>query len=101
MKLIAFAKYLLLLLMNVHGQWPDPYKKTYGAIWPLPQNIQNSSKIWSIDPKNFKIESDYQCDIITEAIKRYTKRLFPMREKCSLSSKQVNFASFFFIEMRT
>ncbi|VDN56865.1 unnamed protein product [Dracunculus medinensis] len=67
--------------MNVHGQWPDPYKKTYGAIWPLPQNIQNSSKIWSIDPKNFKIESDYQCDIITNAIDRYTKRLFPISNK--------------------
>lgn len=91
MKLIAFAKYLLLLLMNVHGQWPDPYKKTYGAIWPLPQNIQNSSKIWSIDPKNFKIESDYQCDIITNAIDRYTKRLFPISNKSFQNFFKVNF----------
>uniref|UniRef100_A0A914ZWL2 Beta-hexosaminidase n=1 Tax=Parascaris univalens TaxID=6257 RepID=A0A914ZWL2_PARUN len=57
--------------------WPDPYSKTQGEIWPLPQYIGRQETIWLLDPKTFIIHSDSKCDIIEEAIKRYSMRLQP------------------------
>uniref|UniRef100_A0A0M3IDG3 Beta-hexosaminidase n=1 Tax=Ascaris lumbricoides TaxID=6252 RepID=A0A0M3IDG3_ASCLU len=69
----------LLALINYHHcnilAWPDPYSKTQGEIWPLPQHIERQETIWLLDPKTFVIHSASKCDIIEEAIKRYSMRM--------------------------
>lgn len=96
MKPGVIIPFVLLFIVVVHGQWPyNPYKRTYGAIWPLPQEIQTSSKVWSINPESFKIVSDYQCDITTDAINRYMKRLFPIAHERLSHPTEVNFIYFF------
>ncbi|VDM39235.1 unnamed protein product [Toxocara canis] len=69
----------LYLASHCKCAWPDPYVKTHGEIWPLPQQIERKETVWSFDPKKFAIRSASKCDIIVEAIKRYTARLLTMR----------------------
>ncbi|VDN56866.1 unnamed protein product [Dracunculus medinensis] len=101
MKPGVIIPFVLLFIVVVHGQWPyNPYKRTYGAIWPLPQEIQTSSKVWSINPESFKIVSDYQCDITTDAINRYIKRLFPIaHERLSHPTENVLEALYIIVQI--
>ncbi|MFH4979905.1 hypothetical protein AB6A40_006614 [Gnathostoma spinigerum] len=57
--------------------WPSVFNRSVGEIWPKPRSITQFPKVFRIDTKNFKIKGDTSCEIIKQAIKRYSIRFFP------------------------
>ena len=79
---IEWSRDMYFLLFG-HQMYADPFgirrspHATTGAPWPLPKRYaRNEGMIFRVDKYNFEIRTDAAgCDIIDEAINRYTKRI--------------------------
>ena len=62
---------------------PGPWiKAAQGSVWPKPKNIHfNGENFYIFNMKHFRFhlanDAAKICDIITSAMKRYKKRIFP------------------------
>ncbi|XP_067665760.1 beta-hexosaminidase subunit beta-like isoform X2 [Haliotis asinina] len=55
----------------------DPVAATIGAPWPLPQNIKQSSTLFTVDAQTFMfVTTGISCDILNEAYTRYIPLIF-------------------------
>ncbi|XP_076035356.1 uncharacterized protein LOC143021635 [Oratosquilla oratoria] len=69
--------FVVALLLGTAMGWTTVVKPTVAKVWPKPQMEQTQETFMVVRPSTFKFSvTGHTCDILTEAVKRYSLMLF-------------------------